>query len=242
MNYLTKKWIEDFLFLKEFFNLKDADLHKETIKRIKSKSKKVFFDNINKNEEFAKLFLKIKSKSNLYIKKLENRLKILSHLPEQIRNNIKRADWIKYGFICEEDRTFLSMFANKLLQKIEKKADKANELTEKAQCHLKEYTALNDFCFEIIEETVAERENFIICFDRKKICVENYRIVLDDKLNFNKFDYHFPFSPRTVLYATELYYIQDNFYELHLLLENVDKYQNTDFWYLTLQGTNIKIL
>ncbi len=77
-------------------------------------------------------------------------------------------------------------------------------------------------------------------FSKFDICIKNYKIIKRE--DFIKNDCITNNALQTIVYAVELHYVLDSYYELHLLFVNKDNCSNEKYWYLTLRGTDIKII
>ena len=93
---------------------------------------------------------------------------------------------------------------------------------------------------ELVYEEFSDGKNYFINVDGHTICVENYEIIEREKFKIHKWDIDNPVSLWTNLVSMELYYVDNDCFELHMMFTNGDRLENKIRWYFTLKGANIK--
>ena len=240
MKILTKKWVEKQEQVKFIDSLKEFNQQKHTYKDIESKSKSNFNQDIAKDDELLKVCLNTNIADKLYQAKIKKDKNTILSLPKNVYNKISDIKLVILGYANKEDKELLTSYANKTLFALEKDAERANKSTEIAEDYLPEEFILDEIVGELVNKEYSSGKDYFINIGGLEICISDYQIIEREKFKINKWDNDNPLTLWTTLVASELHYIADNSFELHLLFLNGDKYANENYWYFTLKGSNVK--
>lgn len=239
MKILTKEWREQYETVRLINWLKEVDVKKTGYEEIQKMSRDNFYDKLYENRGLAKLAFNSDLADRLYKAQVQRDRKVLLALPKEVYSKIKDIKLLFLGFSCKEDKEMLMTYANELNKKLEKDAEKANKLTEKAiDCLPQEF----DFDFalgELVYKEYAEGKNYYINAGGCLFCIENYEIIERDDFKVNELEEDNPLSLWTSLDAIEVFCINKSCFELHMLFADGDELKKPTFWNLTLRGTNI---
>ena len=242
MKYLTKKWAKKYLQVKFIFNLKEIDTNAFTCESLNQDYKQQFFDELKKDQEMFDTIFSLGISEKYYSAKIKRNQELIDGLELDINNKLKNAQSLIYGYAIKEDKALLFDYAYKVLKEIETLTEKARVDTESVINFLPEEFDVEEFIEDILLGTRVVDNSFYLDFDGASICVENIKILQDDGLCVNKWDFENPLSAWTHVQAIELCYNEEKRFELHLLLCNGNTYEDVTFWCLTIQGTNVKVI
>ena len=182
---------------------------------------------------------KIKRKSYETDEKIN--CKILRDLPKEIYNNLKDKESILSGYVCKEDNELLSTYAFYLLKDLEKRATKANKITEMAEKTLPKQFILDDVVGEVLYSIYEDGKRYYLEIGNRKICVDNYEIIKSANAEMKKITDKALKSNR-VLYGAELRYIKQNSYELYLLFVSQKSLEEKEYFEIALKGTSVEYI
>ena len=136
----------------------------------------------------------------------------------------------------------LQAFYQDGLKEVEELANKARKITDDSAKNLPQQIDFDLFTEEIVYKIKTEKDDLIIEFDGYIIRAKNITILEKEQECVEEFIIDDPYCGMTVLHAIELYYNEDeNDFELHLLLDNIDNLDISTFWYLTVKCNNIYV-
>lgn len=242
MKILTKEWMKKYEQVRVINCIEEIDLQKVSYEEIQKLSKDKFYDGIYTNRVLAKLAFDSNLAQDLYGARIDRDKTALLELPEEVFSKIKNIELVFLGYACKEDKEMLMEYSNKLYAKLEMQAEESNKITKRAQKHLIEELDFDFLIGELVYDEYVKGKDYFIVVDGNTICVENYKIVEREDFKINEFDIKTPLSIWTRLDAMELYYINQNCFELHILFANCDEFEKQTFWCLTLKGTNVKFV
>ena len=240
MRILTKEWVNKQNLIRLINCLKEYDEQKESYEEIKIKSKNAYYLETKSDKELAKIIKNGNLFDKLYEMQVQTAKNTLLNLPKEITNKINNINSIYLGYATKEDNYLLSIYAKRLLVEVEKQAQKANNITEIAEDYLPNEFILDEFVGELVYKEYSKDENYFINIGGSEICIENYEIIERENFKINKWEENNPLTLWTALNCAELHYINNDNYELYLLMVDGNKYGNQKFWYFTIKGTNIK--
>lgn len=240
MKILTKKWAKKNDLLRLIHSLKEYNANSKRYKDIKIKSKKDYLTEMKSDEDLFKVAQQLKIVDKLYKAEVRKNKITISSLPKDVYSKINNLKALALGYVSTEDKNLLNDYAKKLLVEIEEKVNMANNITEISEDYLQEEFVLDNFVGELVYEEYVDGSNYFIKIGDYNICIENFEIIKRENFEINKWEENNPISLWTALYSAELHFILPNYFELHLLLVDGDKYANQKYWYFTLKGTNVK--
>lgn len=240
MKILTKKWVEMHEQVRILHRLKEFNAQEMTYKDIKRKSEEDFQGSISNDVELAKVCFKANVIDKLYKAKIARDKKALLSLPQNVYEKINDVKLVVLGYANIEDKKLLTSYVNEIIKIVEKEAEKVNRLNEISEDYLPEEFIVDEVIGELVYKEYTKGKDYFLHIGDRCICVEEYEIIERENFNINRWNDDDPLTPWTTLIGAELHYISNNYYELHLLLVNGDKYNNEKYWYFTLKGTNVK--
>lgn len=168
--------------------------------------------------------------------------RILKYLPQELYDGLYDADLIKIKYCTEKDNTLLKSYYEKEVKRLEIIVASVREKNESAEWFLQKNIDFNFFAEEIIYGLKLNNNELTIDFDGCRLSIISAQIIEKEKECISNFELKNPYSEMTVLHAIELYYDKKSKkFELHLLLDNIDKFDLPNFWYLTVKCKDIKV-
>ena len=185
------------------------------------------------DEEYAK---------RLFKARMENNEKLIREMPKGVLNHIQNIKLLGLKYCLPQEAPFLQSFYKDGLKEVERLADKARKTTDDSARNLPQQIDFDLFTEEIVYEIKTEKDDLIIEFDGYLIRAKIITILEKEQEGAEKFIIDDPYCGMTVLHAVELYYNKNyNDFELHLLLDNIDNLDISNFWYMTVKCKDIYV-
>ena len=185
------------------------------------------------DEEYAKRLFEARTKNNE---------ELIRTLPENVLSHIQNVKLLGLKYCLPKEIPLLQAFYQDGLKEVEELANKARKITDDSAKNLPQQIDFDLFTEEIVYKIKTEKDDLIIEFEGYLIRAKNITILEKEQECVEEFIIDDPYCGMTVLHAIELYYNEDeNDFELHLLLDNIDNLDISTFWYLTVKCNNIYV-
>ena len=242
MKILTKNWVEKHEQLRFIYSLKVIGAKETCYKDVITKSRNYFYKELSTDEDLVKIERKDFVFNELYNSKIHRNKKAIYSLRDDVFCKIKDKKILALGYASKEDKEILLSYAKGLTVEIEMKAKEANNVSEIAEDNLPKKFTLDDVVGELVYREYEKDKDYFIVIGDYLLCIKNYEIIERENFKINEWEENNPLTLWTALYGAELHYVSDNYYELHLLLVDGDKYANVKYWYFTLKGTDVSLV
>lgn len=253
MKILTKQWMQynrqvilagQTKEIKSFNDTKIFDLYNKLYKEKQDefialeKSNPVY----DENETGIKRPFDENYAKRLFDARIKYNEELIKTMPENILSHIKNYKLLSLKYCSPKEMLFLQSFYEKGIKEVEELADKARQITEESAKNLPQQVDFDLFTEEIVYSIKTEKNDLIIEFDGYLIRAKSISFLEREHKSIPKFVFDDPYCGMTVLHAVELYYNENNNdFELHLLLDNINNLDMPTFWYLTIKCDDIHV-
>lgn len=248
MKFLTKDYMRLLRLVKFIGQLKViSGIYKkateEQYKNLYKKSWDNFFESEKENASyFGYCFFDKEYAKQAFIKRIEFCGDLLKLLPENTFNLLEDVELIKIQYCSEKDYAVLKSFYKEELRGLETIAASVREKNETAMWYVKNSVDFDFFTEEIVYDIKSEEKTLTVDFEGCRLTASDITVLERERERICKFNLTDPYCEMTVLHATEVYYNEkEKNFELHLLLDNVDKYDIPHYWNLTVKCGDIKV-
>ena len=173
------------------------------------------------------------------------KMMIARQLPEDIVQEISDLRVFCLGYVTPTVRDKVCRYCEHKSTEVRNQVKVALKQTKEVKATLK--TWLNFYYWDRILLAIREEEKHIyLDIDNEKYFEKNTVLVISDGKILEQEEQVYPYkknvyaSPYTGIIETELHRAGDQ-YEVHFLLQNVDRTGKEKIWYLTIAGTNVEI-
>lgn len=237
MRYLTKEWVRDFKRIQIIFKAKPISDFSENVdfKELYNKQKELFLKRENlyvyddENFTFDREYFSV-----LFDCKYEQNKKLIDELPQDVKDKLQNIAIIPLGYVLLSDKAIVESYATDERLRLEDVAKKADYFTECAADCLPYEIDFDDFKESPIDSVVAINDEYCVKFKNTALLAVGVENVQGDDGIVEKWDKDNQYSGVTVLKAIELYTDDERKFELHLLFENLDAYENSILWQKTI--------
>ena len=185
------------------------------------------------DEEYAKKLFEARTKNNE---------ELIRTMPKYVLSHMQNVKLLGLKYCLPQEAPFLQSFYEQGIKEIEELSDKARKITDDSAKNLPQQIDFDLFTEEIVYAIKTDKNDLIIEFDGYLIRAKNITILEKEQEDAENFTFDNPYCGMTVLHAIELYYNEDdNDFELHLLLDNIDKFDISNFWYMTVKCKDIYV-
>lgn len=237
MRYLTKEWVRNFKRIQIIFKTKPISDFSENVdfKELYNKQKELFLKRENlyvyddENFTFDREYFSV-----LFDCIYEQNKKLIDELPQDVKDKLQNIAIIPLGYVLLSDKAIVESYATDERLRLEDVAKKADYFTERAADCLPYEIDFDDFKESPIDSVVAINDEYCVKFKNTALLAVGVENVQGDDGIVEKWDKDNQYSGVTVLKAIELYTNDERKFELHLLFENLDAYENSILWQKTI--------
>ena len=226
MKKLTKDWAKKYELLRFIHSLKEYDVQNMSYEEVKSKSKLDFNTSIEEDKELAKMVRGTEIVDKLFQSQTARYKNAIDVLPNKIIKQLKNVKTLILGYACKEDKNILTRYAIQVLESVENAVKIVNKSTKIAEDNLTNEFVLDEIVGELVFKEYSIDKNYFLSIGDNIICIEDFEIVERENFKINKWEEDNPLTLWTAVHSAELYHICNNYYELHFLLVDGDKYAN----------------
>lgn len=194
-------------------------------------------NSIYKNRIFDENYIK-----RVFKARVKNNSDLMKSLPENVISHIDNFDLLGLKYCSQKEMIFLQSFYEKSIRITEEQTIQARKITETSAKFLTQDIDFDMFTEEVISCIKKDKNNLILEFNNYSLTAENAYILEKEQEKINEFDINNPYCGMTVLHTIELYHNENNnSFDLHLLLDNINNLDISSFWYFTINCKNIRI-
>ena len=245
MRYLTKEWVRNFKRIQIIFKTKPISDFSENVdfKELYNKQKELFLKRENlyvyddENFTFDREYFSV-----LFDCIYEQNKKLIDELPQDVKDKLQNIAIIPLGYVLLSDKAIVESYATDERLRLEDVAKKADYFTECAADCLPYEIDFDDFKESPIDSVVAINDEYCVKFKNTALLAVGVENVQGDDGIVEKWDKDNQYSGVTVLKAIELYTNDERKFELHLLFENLDAYENSILWQKTITCKNLCVM
>lgn len=165
-------------------------------------------------------------------------IKFYSYLPEYILNEIPDIRVLALGCTSRHVKNLMRDYAKNLRKETKKTLGKAQSATNKAEKKLAKLIGANEYEEIMLERIYKSGSSIMLCFDCGTLKFCNGQIVEREEKRLNHYNKSNPHSGWSMVMNAEVSY-NNGLFELHLLMDNLNKKGQSKLWYLTVSGTDI---
>ena len=240
MKYLTKDWFNKCRLLTLIAAIRPAKaLNDKVSDTTYKKLYEIRLKEFIKEEKTSTVFDR-KYATELFAHKISENERLLNFLPRETAGRLSDLKYIAIGYCSENEKVVLNEYFTKEMTSVETVAEYVNENNFSASGHLHKRIDFDDLTELSVCGLSISDDNISLSFEEFTIDVFLTEIIEMEEKHISVFDYDDPYSEMTVLHAVELYYDNEKAtFELHCLFDNLDEYENSNLWYLTVECTDI---
>lgn len=169
---------------------------------------------------------------------LKWRLELISHLPDYILSEVADVRVLVLGYASKRVKTLLRNYCKHLRREYKKVLGKAQIETNKAEGKLPKRIMANEYDELMLQRIYRKGGDVFLMFDSGTLKVINGKIIEQEKKRIYHYKRKEPYSGWSMVLYAEVSY-ENGLFEIHLMIDNKDKKGQSNYWYLTVQGTSI---
>lgn len=171
--------------------------------------------------------------------KIKARLALCSELPQDILNEIADLRLFALGYCSRKVKKMLQDYSIPLIKKYRKVLKHATKMNKSRERVLSAPIDINEFPDRIVKCLHKKDGDLYIDFEYEGILrFVNGKIIQRESEIIYQWNPDIPYSGMTRVIFAELHHA-DNKVELHFILQNLDFYDRTTWWYLTIKADDI---
>ena len=245
MKYMTKEWMLKNRLTSAYRLVRESERAEKFDEDFYRQVSEQLFDKYLINErEFNRRPnpLTEEQMCNRVRRELTNRQRLFEYLPQEIRDRIADLRVCATGFASAEVIALLKPFCENLKAECDAVKDRAHAETDDAESFLAEPQNFNECGEMFLLEILQEGGDVYLVFDfGETLRIKNAEIVERESDTIYPFDEKIADSGWSLVLETELHRVGDLF-EVHFLIENLDRSDEREWWYLTVRGTDLKTI
>lgn len=172
----------------------------------------------------------------------KRKVELLKSLPKTILLNVADIRVLALGYASSTVKARLKPFCEKLSDNCMQIKDEVISKIEKVESYLSKRVYLNELFESLLTEVIEEDGNVILSFhDGDRLIIKDGIITERDSQIVFPFNEDDPNSGWTKVLSVELDRVEGKF-EVSFLFENLNMYDESELWYLTILGRDLEYI